>query len=62
VKVNRRKNEVSVSLAYRLAFFMPRLDDIGMGFGDGSIGMTAGNGIEGAGETDRRDENEDRRL
>lgn len=32
------------------------------GFGEGSIGMTAGKGIEGAGDTDRREENEDRRL
>lgn len=33
-----------------------------MGFGDGSMGMTAGSGMEGAGETERRDENDDLRL
>lgn len=32
------------------------------GFGEGSIGMTAGNGMDGAGETERREEKEDRRL
>lgn len=32
------------------------------GFGEGSIGITAGSGIEGAGDTDRREEKEDRRL
>lgn len=32
------------------------------GFGDASIGMTAGSGSEGAGEADLRDEKEDRRL
>jgi hypothetical protein len=32
------------------------------GFGDASIGITAGRGMEGAGEADRREEKEDRRL
>ena len=32
------------------------------GFGDASIGMTAGSGIDGAGERDRLDEKEERRL
>src|ERR1700712_4234949 len=32
------------------------------GFGEGSIGMTAGNGNEGAGETDLREEIDDRLL
>lgn len=32
------------------------------GFGEGSMGMTAGKGIDGAGETERREENDDRRL
>ena len=32
------------------------------GFGDASMGMTAGRGIEGAGDRDRRDESEERRL
>lgn len=46
-----------------MAFFIPKpllkADD---GLGEGSIGMTAGKGMDGAGETDRREENEDRRL
>lgn len=33
-----------------------------LGFGDGSMGITAGNGRDGAGETDLRDENDDRLL
>jgi hypothetical protein len=41
---------------------MPRLELLACGFGDASIGMTAGSGIDGAGETDRLDENEDLRL
>jgi hypothetical protein len=33
------------------------------GFGDASIGITAGRGMDGAGETERREEeNDDRRL
>lgn len=47
VNESLRKNEVSVSLAYRLAFFSKW-----PGFGDASIGITAGNGIDGAGEAD----------
>lgn len=36
---------------------------VGIGFGDASMGITAGSGIDGAGLTDRRDdENDDRRL
>lgn len=65
MKVRRRKKDVSVSFAYRLAFFMPRpmLEVTECGFGDASIGITAGSGIEGAGETDRREEEkDDRRL
>jgi hypothetical protein len=51
VNVSRRKNDFSVSFAYILAFLTPRF---AYGFGEASIGMTAGNGREGAGETDRR--------
>lgn len=32
------------------------------GFGDGSMGITAGSGNEGAGETDLREEKDERRL
>lgn len=32
------------------------------GLGEGSIGITAGRGIDGAGDTERREEKEDRRL
>lgn len=56
-----RKKDVNVSLAYKLAFFMPMLTLV-FGFGDASIGITAGRGIEGAGETERLEENEDLRL
>ena len=41
---------------------MPRLALGGCGLGDASIDMTAGRGIEGAGDTDRLDENDDLRL
>lgn len=34
---------------------------VGIGFGDASIGMTAGKGIDGAGLTDRRDDEKDER-
>lgn len=63
VKVNRRKKEVKVSLAYRLAFLTPKpvLRKDG-GLGDASIGMTAGRGMEGAGEGERREEKDDLRL
>lgn len=61
VKVKRRKKEVNVSFAYRLAFLNPRLALVEWGFGEASIGITAGRGIEGAGETERREENEDLR-
>jgi hypothetical protein len=50
VKVNRRKNDFNVSLAYMLAFLIPRL---AYGFGEASIGITAGRGSDGAGDTDR---------
>jgi hypothetical protein len=61
VKVSLRKKEVSVSFAYRLAFFTDVLE--GRGLGEASIGITAGRGIDGAGETERRDdENDDLRL
>lgn len=62
--MRRLKKEVRVSLAYRLAFFMPspRRADEEWGLGDASIGMTAGRGKDGAGEADRREENEDRLL
>jgi hypothetical protein len=59
VKVRRLKKDVKVSFAYRLAFFVPKLR---LGLGDGSIGITAGKGNEGAGEADRRDENDERLL
>lgn len=49
--MSRRKNDFNVSLAYKFAFFTPRLL---YGFGDASIGITAGNGSDGAGETERR--------
>lgn len=68
-KVRRRKKDVSVSLAYIGAFRTPlrlgwvpvaRLPMLG------ELGMTAGSGIEGAGEAERRidgdEPNEDRRL
>jgi hypothetical protein len=51
VNVSRRKNDFNVSLAYILAFRTPRL---AYGFGEASIGITAGSGRDGAGETDRR--------
>ena len=34
----------------------------GGGFGEDSIDITAGSGIEGAGDMERREENDDRRL
>lgn len=40
---------------------MPKLM-LGGGRGEASMGMTAGRGIDGAGETERRDENDDRLL
>jgi hypothetical protein len=41
---------------------MPKLVLFRCGFGDASIGITAGSGIDGAGETERLDEKEERRL
>lgn len=61
MKVRRRKKDVSVSLAYRFAFFMPK-PMVECGFGEASIDITAGRGIDGAGDMDRREEKEDRRL
>lgn len=59
-KVSLRKKEVNVSLAYKAAFLTPKLPMLG------EFGMTAGRGIEGAGEAERRiegdDPNEDLRL
>lgn len=56
-----RKKDVSVSFAYRLEFLTLML--VGRGLGDASMGMTAGRGIDGAGLTERRDEEkEDLRL
>lgn len=62
MKVNRRKNDVKVSFAYRLAFFMPRPVLVKGGLGDASMAITAGRGMDGAGEGDRLEENEDRLL
>lgn len=63
--MRRRKKEVCVSLAYKAAFFTPMLP-IRYGLGDFSIGRTAGKGIDGAGDADRRTEgeepNDERRL
>lgn len=63
--VNLRKKEVQVSFPYMAAFLTPMLP-IKYGFGDFSIGNTAGRGIDGAGEADRRiegdDPKEERRL
>lgn len=51
VKVSRLKKDVRVSFAYKLAFLAPNK---WLGFGDASIGITAGNGIAGAGDADLR--------
>lgn len=52
MNVSRRKNEVKVSLAYKFPLRAPRA---ACGFGDASIGMTAGRGAnEGAGDAERR--------
>lgn len=61
----RRKKEVCVSLAYMLAFLTPRLP-ARYGLGECSIGLTAGKGIDGAGDAERRTDgdepNDERRL
>ena len=64
--VSLRKKDVKASLAYMFAFLMPRpgpMPELRLGDKEG---MTAGNGREGAGETDRRidgeEPKEDRRL
>lgn len=41
---------------------MPKLVLLRCGLGEASIGITAGSGIDGAGETDRLDEKDDLRL
>lgn len=51
MNVSRRKNEVRVSLAYIFAFLTPNPCP---GFGDASMGITAGRGIDGAGDADLR--------
>ncbi len=62
--MSRRKNEVKVSLAYRLAFFIPEpmVDVTECGLGEASMGITAGKGNDGAGDGDLREEKDDRRL
>lgn len=66
MKVRRRKNDESVSLAYSSAFFVPRgprpPEGCGFVLGEGSIGITAGRGIDGAGEGERLDEKDERLL
>lgn len=63
-KVRRLKNEVRVSLKYMGAFRTPA--GLLILFRLGEFGITAGKGIDGAGEAERRMEgdepNEDRRL
>jgi len=64
VNVSRLKKDVKVSLAYRLAFLIPRV----LMLGDAaSSGLTAGSGKDdAAGDADRRNDgeepNDDRRL
>jgi hypothetical protein len=41
---------------------MPKLVLFRCGFGDASMGITAGRGIDGAGETERLEEKDDLRL
>ena len=65
--VSRRKKDTLDSLAYVPVFRIPTLARIAkLGLGECSMGLTAGSGIEGAGEAERRiageDPNEDRRL
>ena len=55
--VRRLKKDVYVSLAYMLAFF--KLLKALKGKGECSIGLTAGSGIDGAGEADLRCEGDD---
>lgn len=63
MNVKRLKKDVRVSLAYRFAFFIPiPLLYPGLGEASAGMGITAGRGNDGAGETDRREENEERRL
>lgn len=61
--MSRLKNDVKVSFAYIGAFRTPSVPILPM---LGEFGMTAGSGIEGAGEAERRidgdEPNEDRRL
>ena len=62
-KANRLKNDVNVSFAYILVFLNESPEN---GSGEFSMGLTAGNGIDGAGEADRlidgEDPNDERRL
>lgn len=51
VNVNRRKNDFRLSFAY---IWVLRAPIAVYGFGDASIGMTAGSGSDGAGEADLR--------
>lgn len=66
--VKRRKKDVKVSLAYIGAFRTPRPGCVPVARLPmlGELGITAGKGIDGAGEADRRidgdDPNDDRRL
>lgn len=53
-KVRRRKKDVNVSLAYIGAFLTPSPATLGE-----FDGITAGKGIDGAGETDRRTEGDE---
>ena len=58
--VRRLKKLVQVSFSYNGAFLAPRVPRLPI---LGEFGMTAGSGIDGAGDADRRDEpNDDRRL
>lgn len=52
-KAKRRKKVVWVSLAYMLVFLTPKLLTK-YGLGEFSIGLTAGKGMDGAGEAERR--------
>jgi hypothetical protein len=57
-KVSRRKKEVIVSLWYRLVFLTAR-PMAALRLGEEISGRTAGNGREGAGEADRRNEGDE---
>ena len=59
VNDRRRKKDVKVSFAYKFAFLDPKLMVLPKGFGECSIGLTAGKGIDGAGDADLRIEGDD---